>query len=100
MRFQEDRIFIPASLRSIILDELHGTQDEITRCCVYWPNIECDIDRMVNGSEMFALTESNTPKAPGHSWDPPEENWERIYIDYAGSFEDRYSLPRLEFENQ
>jgi len=88
--FRKNRILIPSSLRPKILQELHSTHMGITkmkqlaRRYVYWPGIDRDIERLVRGCESCALTRSNPPKAPVHPWDPPENNWERIHIDYAG----------------
>ncbi|XP_008484885.1 uncharacterized protein K02A2.6-like, partial [Diaphorina citri] len=96
--FRKDRVVIPSSLRSIVLNELHETHLGITkmkqlaRRYVYWFHIDKDIERLVRSCQNCALTRSNPPKAPVHPWDPPQGNWERIHIDYAGPFERHYFL--------
>ncbi|XP_063907429.1 uncharacterized protein K02A2.6-like [Zophobas morio] len=70
--FRKDRVLIPSSLRSHILNELHETHLGITktkqlaRRYVYWPSIDRDIERLVKGCESCALNQSNPPKAPLH----------------------------------
>ena len=91
--FRQNRIVIPTSLRAKILEELHATHLGITkmkqlaRRYVYWPGIDRDIERLVRGCESCAISRSSPAKAPVHPWDPPDNNWERIHIDYAGPYE-------------
>uniref|UniRef100_A0A146LZ17 RNA-directed DNA polymerase n=1 Tax=Lygus hesperus TaxID=30085 RepID=A0A146LZ17_LYGHE len=96
--FRRDRIFIPASLRSQVLSELHeshlGIQKmkQLARRYVYWPGIDSQIERLVKGCEQCALTRADPPKLPVHPWDQPSENWERLHIDYAGPFQGYHFL--------
>ncbi|BET02945.1 Hypothetical Protein NTJ_15763 [Nesidiocoris tenuis] len=96
--FRNDRIVIPSSLRSSILNELHQTHLGITkmkqlaRRYVYWSGIDHDIERLVKSCAACALVRGNPPKVPIHPWDPPSENWERLHIDYAGPFENCFFL--------
>ena len=96
--FRKDRVVIPTSLRSKILDELHETHLGITkmkqlaRRYVYWPGIDRDIERLVKGCVSCALTKSNPPKVAIHPWEIPTNNWSRIHVDYAGPFENNYFL--------
>ena len=91
--FRGERIYIPSSLRTKVLEELHETHLGITkmkqlaRRYVYWPNIDKEIEHIVKGCRNCALTRSNPPTAPVHPWDPPQENWDRVHIDYAGPFQ-------------
>lgn len=91
--FRQDRIVIPSTLRDQVLKELHETHlgivkmKQLARRYVYWPCIDRDIERLVKECQPCALTRANPPKAPVHPWDQPEENWERVHIDYAGPFE-------------
>lgn len=95
--FRDNRILIPNTLRTRVLEELHETHlgitkmKQLSRRYVYWPGIDKDIERVVRSCEQCALTKSNPPKI-AHSWDPPESNWERIHIDYAGPVENCYFL--------
>lgn len=96
--FRNDRVVIPASLQSQILIELHATHLGITkmkqlaRRYVYWPKIDRDIERLVRSCESCAQIKSNPPKISVHPWECPQENWERIHIDYAGPFQNAYFL--------
>ncbi|XP_055922823.1 uncharacterized protein K02A2.6-like [Eupeodes corollae] len=58
----------------------------------YWNNIDKDIERLVRNCENCATNRSNPPKASVHPWDTPQENWERVHIDYAGPFQNFYFL--------
>ncbi|KAI5731266.1 hypothetical protein M8J77_007169 [Diaphorina citri] len=96
--FRKDRVLIPSSLRSTVLNELHETHLGITkmkqlaRRYVYWFHIDKDIERLVRSCQNCALTRSNPPQVPVHPWDSPQDNWERLHIDYAGPFENHYFL--------
>ncbi|BES91033.1 Hypothetical Protein NTJ_03841 [Nesidiocoris tenuis] len=91
--FRHDRVVIPASLQQQILDELHDTHlgivkmKQLARRYVYWSRIDSDIEKLVKGCEQCAATKANPPKAPCHPWDVPDENWDRIHIDYAGPYQ-------------
>nr|CAH7754492.1 unnamed protein product [Callosobruchus chinensis] len=95
--FRQDRIFIPEKLRRRILEELHATyvgvmKMKLTRRYVYWPKINQDIEKLVRSCEECALIRSSPAKAPVHPWHEPDENWERLHMDYAGPFQDKYFL--------
>lgn len=88
--FKGNRVYIPASLRSIILSELHSTHSGMTkmkqlarRYC-YWPSIDSEIDRLVRSCNSCALTQKTPQKAPLHQWEVPPQNFDRVHIDYAG----------------
>ncbi len=96
--FRKDRVLIPTSLRSQILDELHETHlgiskiKQLARHYVYWPGIDRVTERLVKGCESCALTKSNPLKVAIHPWEVPENNWSGTHIDYAGPFENNYFL--------
>ncbi|KAL1447451.1 hypothetical protein WDU94_001922, partial [Cyamophila willieti] len=96
--FRNDRVVIPASLQSQILTELHETHLGITkmkqlaRRYVYWPKIDRDIERLVRSCEACAHIKANPPKVTVHPWECPQENWERVHVDYAGPFQNAYFL--------
>ncbi|XP_054276486.1 uncharacterized protein K02A2.6-like [Macrosteles quadrilineatus] len=96
--FRKDRIVIPTSLRSKILSELHETHLGITkmkqlaRRYVYWSGIDGEIERLVKGCKSCALVKASPPKVSVHPWNLPENNWDRIHIDYAGPYENHYFL--------
>ncbi|KAI5715463.1 hypothetical protein M8J77_016422 [Diaphorina citri] len=96
--FRKDRVVIPTSLRSQILAELHETHlgvtkmKQLSRRYVYWPNIDRDIERLVRSCEACAKIKTNPPKVTVHPWECPQENWERVHVDYAGPFQNAYFL--------
>lgn len=98
MLFRLDRAVIPKSLQPQILEELHATHLGITkmkqlaRRYVYWERLDKDIERLVKRCEACAKVRHDPPKVEVHPWYLPEENWERVHIDYAGPFENHYFL--------
>lgn len=96
--FKSHRIVIPKSLQNEVLKELHATHIGITkmkqlerRHCT-WKSIDKDIADMVKSCIECSSVKHSPAKAPIHHWDPPENNWDRIHIDYAGPFQQHYFL--------
>lgn len=96
--FRNNRIVVPASLRTQILEDLHyshiGTtkMKQLARCYVTWKGIDSQIEAYVKACPDCAQHSHNPPKAPIHPWEVPKENWDRIHIDYAGPFLGHYFL--------
>lgn len=96
--FRGQRIVIPLSLQASVLQELHRTHIGITkmkqlaRRYVYWKLIDKDIERLVRACPACAMIKNNPIKAPLHPWNEPENNWQRIHIDYAGPYQGHYFL--------
>ncbi|XP_044741936.1 uncharacterized protein K02A2.6-like [Chrysoperla carnea] len=96
--FKGQRVVIPKSLQKSTLRELHKTHVGITkmkqlaRRFVYWKIIDKDIEKILRNCESCAEIKSNPAKVPLHPWEQPDENWERIHIDYAGEFQGHYFL--------
>lgn len=88
--FRDDRVYIPESLCPAILSELHSTHSGITkmkqlaRRYVYWPKIDADIEKLVRSCKPCKLAQKSPQKVPLHVWEEPEENFDRIHIDFAG----------------
>ncbi|KAJ8866834.1 hypothetical protein PR048_032695 [Dryococelus australis] len=86
--FHGQRVFVPASLQSAVLNELHRTHVGITkmkqlaRRYVYWKKTDSDIEHLVRIQ----------PKSPSHPWEEPEHKWQRTHIDYAGPYQDHHFL--------
>lgn len=97
MLFKGQRIIIPTKLRSTILTELHRTHigstkmKQLARRYVFWKNIDKDIEQIARSCEQCVKNRSN-PRKVFHPWDEPEENWDRIHIDYAGPFQEHHFL--------
>ncbi|XP_044731858.1 uncharacterized protein K02A2.6-like [Chrysoperla carnea] len=92
------RVYIPSKLQPEILKELHATHvgivkmKAIARSVCYWPNIDRDIESLVKSCIPCALVKKMPNKAPLHHWEVPKEPWQRIHVDYAGPFHNRYFL--------
>ncbi|XP_054278063.1 uncharacterized protein K02A2.6-like [Macrosteles quadrilineatus] len=65
---------------------------QLARRYVYWPGIDGEIERLVKGCKSCALVKASPPKVSVHPWNLPENNWDRIHIDYAGPYGNRYLL--------
>ncbi|XP_054282085.1 uncharacterized protein K02A2.6-like [Macrosteles quadrilineatus] len=106
--FLSDRVVIPKRLQNQILNELHESHLGITKIkqlarryvwnkeqTYVWIQLEGmdkDIERIVKSCEACAKVRHNPPKAPVHPWDQPDDNWERVHIDYAGPLDGNYFL--------
>ena len=58
----------------------------LTRSYVWWPDLDMDIERTCKACGTCMLDQNNPSRAPIHCWEYPNQPWERIHIDYAGSF--------------
>lgn len=90
------RVYIPEKLRPAILKELHQTHigvvkmKGIARSLCYWPGIDAEIEALVKACQNCAEVKKSPEKAPLHTWQEPEQPWQRIHADYAGPFKDHY----------
>ncbi|BES87407.1 Hypothetical Protein NTJ_00214 [Nesidiocoris tenuis] len=91
--FKGQRVIVPKILRNAVLQELHRTHigiskmKQLARRYVYWKGIDNDIEHLSRSCEPCAKMKSSPPKAQVHPWDEPQNNWDRIHIDYAGPFQ-------------
>lgn len=91
--FYKDRIYVPATLQSSVLAELHTTHlgmtkmKQLARRYIYWPRLDTDIEHLVRSCATCASLQNSPPKVTVHPWLPPDSNWSRIHIDYAGPFQ-------------
>nr|CAH7754084.1 unnamed protein product [Callosobruchus chinensis] len=100
MEFFSDKIesSYQKSCEEEFCEELHATHvgimkmKQLARRYVYWPKIDQDIEKLVRSCEECALIRSSPAKAPVHPWHEPDENWERLHMDYAGPFQHKYFL--------
>ncbi|XP_054280695.1 uncharacterized protein K02A2.6-like [Macrosteles quadrilineatus] len=95
--FRGERVYIPRSLRSHVLEELHATHigmvrmKRLARLHCYWPGIDKDIENKVRSCAACAL-QSKQPTKVFHPWEIPKENFERVHMDYAGPFNGHHFL--------
>lgn len=96
--YKGHRIVIPKAVQSEILNELHSTHlgvtkmKQLARRYCYWVNIDKDIEQLVRACIDCKKSLHAPPKEKVHRWELPEENWDRIHIDYAGPFDHVYFL--------
>ena len=83
-----NRIIIPASLRSKVLYRLHETHPGMSRMKalarqkVWWPRMDCDIEELVNACSSCAAT-AKLPPVETQSWPKTERPWQRLHADFA-----------------
>ena len=58
----------------------------LARYYVWWSKIDEDIERLVKSCEPCQLNRNDPEKHSSHSWQYPSKPWERIHIDFCGSF--------------
>jgi hypothetical protein len=85
-----NRVVVPQSLRSKVLLELHvGHQGivktkALARLHVYWPALNDDIERMIQGCPRCQQW-AHMPKAATQIPSPwPQEPWTQLHLDLAG----------------
>ncbi|XP_017875587.1 uncharacterized protein K02A2.6-like [Ceratina calcarata] len=95
---RNQRIVIPKTLRNKVLQELHVGHFGIVRMKAlarghcWWPNINSEIEHLVRNCTNCLVNQHRPPGVEKHIWEPPAGPFERVHIDYAGPFRDRYFL--------
>ena len=93
MILYNDRIVIPTSLRSEILERIHEGHQGRERCkrlarmAVYWPGMNTDIDNVVDRCAPCLSRRHAPPREPMIPHKVPSRSWEDIGMDifkYAG----------------
>ena len=85
-----DRVIIPTSLRSVVLNELHEVHPgvvqmkSLARSFVWWSNVDHDIEQVVKGCNVCQQHAHLPAKAPIHTWEWPKNSWDRVHVEYAG----------------
>jgi len=65
---------------------------QLARRHCFWNSFDKDIEKLVKECQPCALVKSAPAKAPTHHWEAPENNFDRVHIDYAGPFLDHHFL--------
>ena len=84
------RVIVPSKFRRRILQELHEghpgmvKMKSLARSFVWWPQLDNDIEHVVNECSACQTCKKNPHEAPLHPLDWPSKPWDRIHIDYAG----------------
>ena len=53
---------------------------------VWWPNFDVDLQTQVKQCNQCQLNQPSPPAIPTHPWDWPQQPWQWIHLNYAGSF--------------
>ena len=75
-----------------MLEDIHAGHTGIckmkglARSYVWWPNIDKDIELLVNTCDQCQQVQKTPEKTPLHPWEWPEKPWSRLHIDFAGPF--------------
>ena len=92
------RVIVPPTLRSLLLSKLHDTHPGInrmkslTRCYIWWPGIDKEIESMVAKCQVCQENCSAPPQTVTHLWECPKTPWIRVHVDHAGPFMNHYFL--------
>lgn len=84
------RVLIPKELQKAVLQELHDTHPGITRMkrlarsYVWWPNLDEQVEKLVNQCDICQTMRSDPPRAQVHPWIYPSRPWCRLHIDFKG----------------
>jgi len=95
---RKDRVVIPESLRSRILKELHlghmgiVKMKGLARNYVWWQSIDSEIEKTVRNCKECSRVQNNPKPAPVHHWEPTDEAFQRIHMDFAGPFAGHFFL--------
>ncbi|XP_045473436.1 uncharacterized protein K02A2.6-like [Harmonia axyridis] len=94
--FRGQTVVIPQSLRPKILNELHSTHSgiiktkQLARGYCWWPGISVDIENKIKNCSECNKFKNNPAKFPFHPWEKTSKPFERVHIDFAGPFMNRY----------
>ncbi|XP_062518967.1 uncharacterized protein K02A2.6-like [Corticium candelabrum] len=83
-------VIVPPQGQQRVLEELHAGHPGVAqmkglaRTIVWWPGLDGDIERKVQGCSSCQETRNAPPKAPFHPWCWPHQPWMRVHVDYAG----------------
>lgn len=92
--FRRQRVVVPSTLQTAILHRTHGISKikQLTRCYVCWKAINKDKERLIRMCKACVNVKNSPVKTPLHSQKEPENNWQRIYIDYTGPYQGHHFL--------
>ncbi|XP_011859462.1 PREDICTED: uncharacterized protein K02A2.6-like [Vollenhovia emeryi] len=94
--FRGHRIVVPAPLQKKILHELHTGHFGIVRMkllarsYVWWNKIDYDIEQLAQNCFDCNSFKNNPVKVSNHIWEPAQNSFERVHVDFAGPFLGHY----------
>lgn len=86
------RIVIPEKLKNKILKELHQNHlgivkmKSISRGHIWWPGIDKDIEITAGKCKKCIEVRPMPKKTVLHTWEWPEQPWQRLHADFLGPF--------------
>ena len=91
-------MIVPQSLREIVMSELHkehlgiSKMKALARGYVWWPGINKELEKLAKSCTECAAMKQSPAKAPLHPWNWPSRPWQRIHVDFAALFLDKFFL--------
>jgi len=86
------RVVVLPKLQKYVLGELHVSHPGMVRTKslatkhIWWPNLERDLEEMVQECPACQANHQKPTTAPLHPWSWPTAIWQCIHIDFAGPF--------------
>ena len=86
------RVVIPATLRPMLLLDLHSEHNGTVRMkgCArqyfWWPKLDNEIEKLTKQCRSCQEHAPMPPKPPTAMWNWPSGPWKRLHLDYAGPF--------------
>ena len=93
-----DRVVVPNSLQAAVLKQFHighpgiNRMKSIARSYVFWPNLDSEIEKLVNSCSKCQLNAKMPRKSELFSWPIPDSPWSRLHIDFAGPVNGQHYL--------
>ncbi|XP_039182277.1 uncharacterized protein K02A2.6-like, partial [Crotalus tigris] len=93
-----NRVVIPTSMRTRVLESLHEGHPGIVRMKalarshLWWPGLDKGIEAKVHACHLCQRSRPEMPQAPVHRWEETQSPWSRVHIDYAGPFQGQFFL--------
>ena len=86
------RVVILSRYQAAVLSELHLNhpgmvrKKSLTRLFVWWPSLDHDVEQTVRDCSSCQANRWKSPLKVRTSWIWPTRPWQRIHVDFAGSF--------------
>ena len=83
-------LLVPPLRHEQVMKELHDTHPGITsmkalaHSLLWWPNIDADLERMVQSCCVCQESHNLHPKILLHPWEYPKSSWSRLHIPCVG----------------
>lgn len=93
--FRGHRVVIPVACRTQVLDMLHeehfgsDKMKELARRYVWWDTVNADIEQVARSCTICAQN-AKQPNRTFHPWEPAENPFDRVHLDYAGPIDGQY----------